>query len=53
MDVDFFGAERGIDQLDLLTPSRLHGIGRTFVEVKNLEHARLPGRRLACGITEP
>jgi hypothetical protein len=42
MDVDLFGAERRIDQLDLLPSPRLHGIGRTLVEVKNLEHAGLP-----------
>jgi hypothetical protein len=44
MDVDLLGAERRIDQLDLLAPSRLHGTGRTLIQMQDLEHARLPQR---------
>src|SRR5262249_17200258 len=44
MDVDFLGAETGIDQLDLLAPSGLHRARRTFIQMQDFDHARSPHR---------
>ena len=44
MDVDLLGAEARIDELDLIAAPRLHGIGRTFIQMQDLEHACLPSR---------
>src|SRR5262245_4363346 len=48
MDVDLFGAKARIDELDLLTASRLHRARRTFVEMHDLEHAPLSSSILAA-----
>ena len=66
MDVDLLGAQPRIDQLDLLAAPRLHRTGRTFIQVQDFEHARLPQRgrgkhappslprqRTTCNIARP
>src|SRR3979490_3451658 len=42
MDVDLLGAERRIDELDLLAAPWLHRAGRTLVEMHDLEQSGLP-----------
>src|SRR6266851_1113402 len=44
MHVDLLGAERGVDELDLLAASRLHRVGRALVEVHDLEQRESPTR---------
>src|SRR5690349_18873763 len=42
MHVDLLGAERRIDELDLLAAPRLHRARRTLVEMHDLEQSGLP-----------
>jgi hypothetical protein len=42
MDVDLLGAERGVDQLDLLAAAARHWPDQILVEMHELEHGSLP-----------
>src|SRR5205085_12333019 len=42
VNVDLLGAKTGIDQLDLLAASGLHGDTRTLAQLQDLEHPFVP-----------
>src|SRR6266851_3166139 len=44
MHVDLLGAERRVDELDLLAASRLHRVGRAFVQMHDFEQRESPTR---------
>src|SRR5450759_881568 len=48
MHVHILGAERRIDEFDLLAPVRLHPVGGTLIQMENLEHRLLLCAARSC-----